>query len=138
MVYPYKENDVEGCSVCFRTTNCYGLSSAWSSSFPMLLTFPYNELLWFIVNCKLRQNKRRNVSVQRIVMVYRIVNSFTANITHCFRTTNCYGLSDNGRLYNALPIPFPYNELLWFIRAFVLLPIFREIVSVQRIVMVYH
>ena len=34
---------------CFRTTNCYGLSYDYQALETRKKTFPYNELLWFIL-----------------------------------------------------------------------------------------
>ena len=99
----------------FRTTNCYGLSQEWNKYNEPSLSFPYNELLWFITTSFILQQSRppfpynellwfiklylpafygkNTVSVQRIVMVYRVITSFTYLCLLCFRTTNCYGLS---------------------------------------------
>ena len=56
--------------LCFRTTNCYGLSMERLQEIYHLSEFPYNELLWFICKLKYRYLYLSNVSVQRIVMVY--------------------------------------------------------------------
>ena len=51
---------------------------------------------------------------------------------------NYYGLSAlNDQEYN-LKLAFPYNELLWFINCKVRSSFGANLVSVQRIVMVYH
>ena len=54
----------------FRTTNCYGLSCAFKTCACCCITFPYNELLWFIT-----------------------IAQFEDAVEALFRTTNCYGLS---------------------------------------------
>ena len=55
-----------------------------------------------------------------------------------FRTTNCYGLSDEHNPEKYDTKGFPYNELLWFISWYCRHNNGFDIVSVQRIVMVYH
>ena len=109
---------------------------------------------------KVCTNKLRKVSVQRIVMVYRLFFADYAEEDYRFRTTNCYGLSKLAQnissLFSGFPYNellwfilseeygkditdlFPYNELLWFIFLFALICLHNHFVSVQRIVMVYH
>ena len=48
-------------------------------------------------------------------MVYQNATSQRIFILHCFRTTNCYGLSIIIQVTGNTKRRFPYNELLWFI-----------------------
>ena len=97
--------------------NYYGLSALNDQEYNLKLAFPYNELLWFIKGLSIKEIKGCQVSVQRIVMVYPSFFSLSTKKSLGFRTTNCYGLSQQKTKVVAEIILFPYNELLWFIFA---------------------
>ena len=84
---------MKSIEICFRTTNCYGLSRHDALQQWLEDKFPYNELLWFIQYEYGFKPALKDISVQRIVMVYR----------------------ECGDIIDTAIFLFPYNELLWFI-----------------------
>ena len=98
----------------FRTTNCYGLSTAIVELAVPPPAFPYNELLWFICASALLRLAFSVVSVQRIVMVYlcKFAPVCQMSFVSVQRIVMVY-LPIWVAQYNTRK--FPYNELLWFI-----------------------